>query len=576
MSITRAAAPLRSHILARSLRVAGSLLLAAPWLACHQDESDPLHPSLSHTAAHTISGRLLDADGRNICRTIQEGTILVRLLNADFGLTSDVQFLGQQELTCPKNLYSLPADAGTARLRIDLPEPNLGQLPRRNLHEVSVGPDAAVTRNLRSVDGAALNGRTRLDGEPFEGVLLDVTYDFNPNFGATRGSSGADGRWMEFFGRSPMILQKDRRYVVFSNCDAILGTRQLAGPPEQGFMFPSERAGLNCTLETGASTQFSHTFSRLAVTPMPGEIGGWFGAELADRFGVGWGVQFPVASGSSPAHENPDVSHLFLGGLLIGIGADRVLAGVDVGVAMKCGATCHDLGLDGTVEFAPQGERRRVIWRYSDATSAERAGLRVTQESIDGKWPNDYVLFRFVIRNTSPSALTFHAGFVGDWDVELDAVDDLGATALDGKLMYQVSEAEHGIHMGTMLLGEAPISGNYFFSAAENLSTVDQVRALKGGLRRGTAGPGDLRNIHGVGPITLASQQVKDVWLAVVAGESRAQLLTNAEAARADVANRLNQALVTDASMVTVDPAPVRGAKRTLSRPLCKDCKRGY
>jgi hypothetical protein len=252
------------------------------------------------------------------------------------------------------------------------------------------------------------------------------------------------------------------------------------------------------------------------------------------------------------------------------------LAGVDVGVAMECGATCHDLGLDGTVEFAPQGERRRTTWRYSDATSAERVGLSVTQESIDGKWPNDYVLFRYVIRNTSQSALTFHAGFVGDWDVELDAGDDVGATALSGKLMYQVSDAEKGIHVGTMLLGNAPISGNHFFSAEDNLSVVDQVRALNGRLRQRTAGPGDLRNIHGVGPITLARQQAKDVWLAIVAGESRAQLLANAEAARADVANRLNQAITADRSMITVDPAPVRGAKRAVPRPVRKDSQQRY
>jgi hypothetical protein len=564
-----------SHILARSLRVAGSLLLAAPWLACRQDESDPLDPSLSHTAAHTISGRLLDADGRNICRTIQEGTILVRLLNADFGRTSDVQFLGEQALTCPKNLYTLPADAGTAHLRVDLPNPNLGKLPRRNLDEVLVGPDAGVTHNVSIVNGAAVNGRARLDGQPFEGVLLDVTYEFNPAFGATRGSSGPDGRWMEFFGRSPMILEKERRYVVFSNCDAMLGTRQLAGLPDQGFLFPSQST-LNCTLETAASTQFSHTLTRLAVTPMPGEIGGWFGTELADRFGVGWGVQFPVARGSAPAHANPDFSDLFLGGLMIGIGPDKVLAGVDVGVAMECGATCHDLGLDGTVEFAPQGERTRTRWRYSDATSAEAVGLNITQESIDGKGPNDYVLFRFMIRNTSPSALTFHAGFVGDWDVELDAGDDVGATALSGKLMYQVSDGEKGIHVGTMMLGDAPVSGNYFFSAEDNLSVVEQVRALNGGLRQRTAGPGDLRNIHGVGPITLARQQTKDVWFAIVAGESRAQLLANAEAARADVANRLSQAITADPSMITVDPAPVRGAKRTVSRPVRKDSQPRY
>jgi hypothetical protein len=298
---------------------------------------------------------------------------------------------------------------------------------------------------------------------------------------------------------------------------------------------------------------------------------------LSDRFGVGWGVQFPVSPGSLPTYGVPDFSHIFLGGLLIGIRPDRVLAGTNVEGTLQCGATCHDLGLNGTVEFTRQGERKHVIWRYSDATSAEGVGLKVVQHSIDGRRPHDYVLFRFVIRNTSQSTVTFHAGFVGDWDVEFDPGDDRGFTALGGKLMYQVSDAEAGIHAGTMLLGEAPVSGNYFFLPEDFPSLVDQVRALDGRLRRRTAGPGDLRNIHGVGPITLEKHEAQDVWVAIVAGESKAQLLANAEAARAHVAVSLREDIAPDASMITVNPAPAAGAaNRALSRPVCKDCKRRY
>jgi hypothetical protein len=565
-----------------ALRAASPLLFAAPWLACTKDEPvllDP--PSLSHEGGHTIFGRLVGPDGTNICRTIEEGTMLVRLLNPEYGRTSDVPYLGEQDLTCPDNRYSFPVDEGTANLRVELPlNPNLGALPWRNLDQVPVGPDDGVFHNVRISNGTALGGRARLDGRPLEGVFFDMSYDFNPNFGATSGSSGPDGRWMEFFGRLPMILQNDRRYIVlFSNCDAMLGTRQLVGFPEEGFMFPSGRPGLNCNLETARSTRFSHTFTRLAVTPMPGEIGGWFGSALADRFGTGWGVQFPVEPGSSPAHASAEISHLFRGGLLIGIRPDVVLTGVSVEGSMECGASCHDLGLDGTVEFTPQaeGEKRRVIWRYSDATSGEGVGLRVVQASIDGARSHDYVLFRFSIRNTSQSRLTFHAGFVGDWDIDLDAGHNNGFTALNGRLMYQTSQDGTGNHVGTMLLGEAPVTGNYFFPLSEFPSLVDQVRAVDGRLRRRTAGPGDLANIHGAGPITLDQQETQDVWVAVVAGQSRAQLLANAEAARADVAGRMRESIAADASMITVNPAPVRrAASRSLSPPLCKDCKSRY
>ena len=82
---------------------------------------------------------------------------------------------------------------------------------------------------------------------------------------------------------------------------------------------------------------------------------------------------------------------------------------------------------------------KTVTWRYSDATSAEKVGLRVIQRSIDGERGHAYVLFRFVFRNTSQSALTFFAGFAGDWDVDLEPLDDQGFTALNRRLMFQAS-----------------------------------------------------------------------------------------------------------------------------------------
>jgi hypothetical protein len=558
-----------------TIRVAGPILLAILWLGCGKDEPSMLDPSSSSLgAAGTISGRVLGPDGRNICRTIEEGTMLVRLLNPEFGVTSDVPFLAEQDVTCPDNQYSISADNGDAPLRVELPvNDNLDALPWRTLDRMV--PDDGVN-NVRIERGSPLGGRARLDGHPFEGVFFNINYEFNPNFAAAFGVSGPDGRWMEFFGRSPTILQNGRRYFAFSSCGATLGTRQLRGFPDEAFLFPSGRSALNCELETAAATRFTHTFTRLAVTPFPGDIGGWFGSVLTDQYGVGYGVQFPIPPGESPIQAVIDNSHIFRGGLLVGIAPEHVLAGVDLEGTLECGPACHDLGLDGTVEFSPPSstQRRAVTWRYSDAGSAERIGLRVTQRSIDGSRGHDYVLFRFVFRNTSRSTLRFHAGFVGDWDVDFDAGDDRGFTALDGRLMHQTSSAESGIHVGTMLLGEVPVSGNHYFFLSEGLLSLrDQVRALNGGLRRTTAGPGDLGNIHGMGPIRLQPQETQDIWIAVVAGENRAQLLANARAAQADVAGRLTESIAEEATSTFNPPRAIRRTGRTSARPDCKDCK---
>src|SRR4030095_9393248 len=148
----------------------------------------------------------------------------------------------------------------------------------------------------------------------------------------------------------------------------------------------------------------------------------------------------------------------------------RTLLGADGAGEFECGDPCRDLGFDSDVSFTPtgaSGERKRVTWRYSDAGSENAAGLEVIQQSLDAQPPHDYVLFRFRIRNTSPSDLRFFAGFFGDMDTGFDVLDDRGATALNGRLMFQRNELEGGIQFGTLLLGDAPVTGNYFFNFDE-------------------------------------------------------------------------------------------------------------
>jgi hypothetical protein len=507
--------------------------------------------------------------------------MLVYLINPDFDFTND-PFFGVQEVTCPDNSFSLTQEAATAHLRVELPiNENMDDLPWRNLEDAFTVPLGGVNHPVHIEVGTPLRGHATFEGRPVEGAPLGVSYGPLPLFGATSGSSGPDGRWLEFFGRSPMILQNEVRYQVFGCEGGVLGAKQVAGFPAAPFLFPSGRQGVNCRLETGPTTRFSHTATRLAVTPMPGDIGGAFSGDLFGQYGVGWGVQFPVPLGESPAHGPIFLSQMFNGGLLIGIPAQggspaRILSGVDVSAAgMECGATCRDLGLDGVVTFNPtgaSGERKHVTWRYSDAGSGDAVGLEVIQHSLDGIRPHDYVLFRFRIRNTSPSTLRFYAGFFGDWDLQPNPFDDLGATALSGRLMYQVSETGSRIHVGTLLLGEAPVTGNWFFNNEQFPSITDQIRALRGGLRATTAGPSDLRYIHGAGPIILDRGEAQDVWLGVVAGESRSQLVANANAARDHVSRLVNTA-ISDASETATMTTVRSSTPAALHRPICKNCR---
>ena len=562
----------------RACHPAAPLLLAAIWLGCARDEPSVTEPSSQSLAAlRNITGRILGPDGRNICRTVQVGSedvMLVRLLNPDFDGSNEA-FLAEQDLTCPDNAYAVALDAGTAHLRVELPiNDNIDRLPWRNLDEFPV-PAGGVNHPVHIVEGTRLAGRATLDGDPLEGVPITLLYDLNPGFGATSGQSGPDGRWVEFFGR-PMILQNDVRYQAV-DC-FMLGTTLPQGFLFQGFLFPSSRPGVSCRFETAPVSRFTHTATRLKVTPMPGDIGGTFSGELFEQFGVGYGIQFPFAAGELPPPLAQPFTEIFNGGLIIGLPAQdgrpaRTLLGADGAGEFECGDPCRDLGLDGEVSFTPtgaSGERKRVTWRYSDAGSENAVGLEVIQHSLDGIRPHDYVLFRFRIRNTNLSDLRFFAGFFGDLDVEFDVSDDRGATALSGRLMYQVSEFEAGTHVGTLLLGDAPVTGNYFFGPEEGtLSVLDQMRALRGNIRRATAGPDDLRYVHGAGPFTLDRGEAADLWLAVVAGETRTQLLANAAAARAHVDRLRNTPISTAGEIVTMTTLQTR---TRVSRPTCKNC----
>src|SRR6266508_4616142 len=378
------------------------ILVGALALACTRDERNPLAvpPSFTLGVDPVVSGVVLGPDGSNVCNTLDVllgpgAPVVVRPIDLAAGA-----FAGFQVLGCPSNAFSFDLFPGNYLLRAQLPaDPAIGSLPWRNAERLSIGDDGAV-HDIRIAEGTALGGMATFDGSPLAGVDLNFVYDSAPAFGAAITTSGPDGRWTEFFGRTPPILQNGVRLLAAGGCGG------------------------------------------LGVTPMPGDIGGQ-SVELADRFGIGWGVQFPVEPGQTPLHVPVSATHLFGGGLMIGIVPDRILSGISLAGQLQCGAECRDLGLDGTVAFTPETPLgKQVTWRYSDATSPEGSGLRVVQRSFDGQPPNDYVLFRFSIQNGGAFPVTFYAGVFMDWDVGEDATDDFGFTDLGGRLMAVTSEFE--------------------------------------------------------------------------------------------------------------------------------------
>lgn len=550
-------------------------------LACTSDDrpAAPTGPRFKLEQAGSVSGNLLGASGTSICRSLPEGaTPVVRIFTTPPAAPG---FIASQSVACPESTFSIALDPGTYFLRVTmLPlDPGIGNLPLRTLvtNPIAVSSED-VRQDIYIVPGSSLGGGATFDGVPLAGIGLSVQYDLTPGFEAAFGVSGADGGWVDDLGREPMLLQSEVRYrvsaaeVAYSPCEA-LGASILQQPPTSVFLFPDELNAVSCGFTTAPAVKFSHNRTRLVVTPLPGDVGG-LSPELSDQFGIGWGVQFPVAAGQGAIHGSRSQSQLYLGGLMVGIRPNRVLSGINVSSLEDCGSTCRDFGFGAKMSFVASPRfGKKVTWRYSDATSPEGVGLKVLQKSYDGVPPNDYVLFHFTFTNAGASAVTFYAGMYADWDIDGDGGDDIGATEMNGHLMYITNATPGGVYAGTLLLGPAPVSGNMFQTGAPELGAADVVAALAGDVRAPTASdPGDQNYLHALGPITLKRGKSTDIWVAIVAGESHHQLRANAAAAAADVARRGDD---TNDDSDGTDGFAISNTLGRYIQPLKPRCKRG-
>ena len=522
----------------RALTAGLAMLLLA---ACEPESTSPVEvvrPAQSLVALATVSGAITGPGGASICDLVT-GSVRVALASP----SRVNQLIAFQTICTGSNTYALAAAPGTYFLQVrPQPSPALGSLPWRFYDPTPVVLGADVVRDVQVQNGAPLGGGATLDGGPVAGMGLSVTYGLLPGFTAATATSSAAGGWSEDgVGRNPPILQTGLAYL-FTGCQGgPLAANMISSPlPSSPVLFPTSFASVSCDFASNTASDRTHFSGRLVVTADAGEFGAQDPSHAALR-GRGWGVQFPVGA-SGPVHLPPNATQLFTGGLIFGFAPEKVLSAVDLTGYSPCALPCMDFDISGSPSVAPRSTGKVVTWRYSDAVSSEREGLQVAQRSFDGN--GDYVLFQFVIRNTSAEAKTFWAGTFMDWDLDLDPQDDGVETALDGRLMYSYSGLGYllprfprGNHLGSMLLGQ-PVSGNYAYAGAGGTVPTlgEQVAALSGAL----SAPSDVRPsldkryLHGAGPITLQPGHQTDLWVPIVAGADKVELLAAAAAAEAD------------------------------------------
>lgn len=499
-------------------------------VACADDPltpaGDQLTPAFSHAGTHAFTGQMLGPDGASLCASLWDGA-LWRLTFAD---ASSGAFQGQHGGFCPDDLFHMDLPSGgTYIARIALPfSADIGTLPIYSAMREPVTLDTDVARDIQVENGETLGGGVIVDGHPVGGAPLGLQFlDLPPNFaGPSAFSAGDRGPWLASYAPVPMYLQTGVGYRL--TVPALVGVVALGPETSTELLFDgSSDLALRYRTSRAART-LSHDATRLTVTTQPGVFGG-HRAPAEPPFGRGWGVQFPEAA------SHTGWSQLFDGGLAMHVNG-RVLSAIDLDGYSDCAVgACRDMGLDAT--FRPQpaaGDARAFEWRYSDEGSAEAVGLDVVQHSFDGSG-GDYVLFRFTVSNASDGPVTLNPGFFMDWDVDGNALDDVGDSPAEfGGRLVLVTNEWGGNVFGTLLVG-AGATHTYFVANGTGFPVAEQLLALDGTLVQPDAPDArDWWYTHAGEAVTLAAGESTEFWVGLVAGESRADAIANAAAAEAE------------------------------------------
>jgi hypothetical protein len=507
------------------LLVAGLAFLTA---TCSPESITPVdegRPTQHLTGPFVVSGTITGPGGVSICSLVS-GLVRVRLYLPTGSLA------GSQNICQGSNSYMLSVPGATYYLQVALPvSSTIGSKVLRSLDPVPLDVTADMVRDFQVENGLPFGGGMTLDGLPVNGGgSLLIYHGELQGILSTSALTLPSGAWYEPSVRPAVYLQNGASYRFVPDCQ-MLAADMLTPPPAGPLVFPTQVSSISCDFTSNTAGSRTHFNNRLVVTADAGDFGAQAPAQVAQR-GRGWGVQFPVGAGG-PVHFPMSAKQLYQGGLLFGFASGKELSTTDMSGYGACSPACADFDVTAPPTIGQSSAGKVVSWRYSDAASPETEGLQVTQWSYDGN--GDYVLFNFVIKNTTMQLKTFWAGAFMDWDLGSTSFDDWIMTDWGGSLMVTTDPAG-GSHFGTLLLGQFP-SGNYAYGSSPTCggeaTSSQRVAALMGTLSvpHLTLNNCDKRYVHGAGPITLAPGHQTSLGVALVAGDDLAGFRAAATAA---------------------------------------------
>jgi len=228
---------------------------------------------------------------------------------------------------------------------------------------------------------------------------------------------------------------------------------------------------------------------------------------------------------------------LFGGGLTYGTSAGDLVLGYDVrGVLGSDFATTPIC----VVQLSPV---HRTVAQLSLVPGANGpAGVAVTQESFAFRnAPDDgYVLLRYTFRNTGAAPVTnFFAGMVMDWDILFGGDVSSNLIGFDPTLNVGVATPANtafpqSFGIVPVAQSAAPSFRGWTNGAGDAplVSRSGYFDFLSGGIVASQQGPADIRELMGLGPVTLGANQSYVVYFAVVGGGDPTGFSNNVSAAR--------------------------------------------
>ncbi|MBI3765159.1 MAG: S8 family peptidase, partial [Ignavibacteriales bacterium] len=245
----------------------------------------------------------------------------------------------------------------------------------------------------------------------------------------------------------------------------------------------------------------------------------------------GVGFVFPAPS---------DTNHLFEGGLIIGNSATKLLNVIRNNSGTQdadfSSSQIYNLGTPDSISSPHQ--HGSTIFTDSLAPSTNKLGLKVYMDSYAFVTApdNNYVLVRYVMRNTSASTISgLYIGLFFDWDMQPNYATNKTDYDTSRGLGYAWDNgAVNPIYCGARALSGAAGYRGLINSASNplDLSRTSKWAWLSGGIVT-TNVQEDIHFVLSSGPFAIASGATQMVGFAIVGGTDLTNLQANADAAQA-------------------------------------------